>query len=168
VNSKRIACRLAVLALALSPHEAVLAQSPEEAIRACAAETDVLQRLACYDRAAAQLLGAPPPAAAAADGARSESVSPDALFGTRNGALDRRKYSAVPKEITARVSQIEMRRTTGVLVVTLDNEQVWMEDQPSAYYPLKIGDTVRIRAAALGSYMMFAPSKRTTRVTRIR
>jgi hypothetical protein len=50
----------------------------------------------------------------------------------------------------------------------LDNDQVWMENQASEYFPLKIGDTVRIRSAALGSYMMFAPSKRATRVTRIR
>jgi len=86
----------------------------------------------------------------------------------RNGPLDERKYATAPKEITATVILIEMRRSSGALVVSLDNDQVWMENQRSEYFPLKVGDTVRIRSAALGSYVMFAPSKRTTRVTRIR
>jgi hypothetical protein len=150
----------------------VLAQSLEEAVRACAAETDVLRRLACYDRTAALLVGAPAPAiaptssAASRDGPRT--VSPDAKFGVRNGPLDEKKNTTAPKEITATVILIEMRRSSGALVVSLDNDQVWVENQPSEYFPLKVGDTVRIRSGALGSYVMFAPSKRTTRVTRIR
>jgi len=149
----------------------VLAQSLEEAVRACAAETDVLRRLACYDRAAAQLVGAQAPGAtptSPADRDEPRTKSPEARFGVRNGPLDERKYATAPKEITATVILIEMRRSSGALVVSLDNDQVWMENQPSEYFPLKVGDTVRIRSAALGSYVMFAPSKRTTRVTRIR
>ena len=73
-----------------------------------------------------------------------------------------------PKEITATVTLVELRRSNGALVVTLDNDQVWLQNQPTEYFPLKVGDTVRIHSAALGSFMMFAPSKRATRVTRIR
>ena len=104
----------------------------------------------------------------ATQGAAPRTESGAAEFGLRNGPLDQRKYSAAPKEITATVILIEMRRSSGALVVSLDNDQVWEENQPSEYFPLKVGDSVRIRAAALGSYMMFAPSKRSTRVTRIR
>lgn len=150
----------------------MLAQSLEEAVRACAAETDVLRRLACYDRAAGQLVGAQAPAVAptssAADRDEPRTELPAAKFGVRNGPLDERKYATAPKEITATVILIEMRRSSGALVVSLDNDQVWMENQRSDYFPLKVGDTVRIRSAALGSYVMFAPSKRATRVTRIR
>lgn len=141
-------------------------------MRACAAETDVLRRLACYDRAAAQLVGAQAPAAAPASSAADRdglrTVSPEAKFGARNGPLDERKYATALKEITATVILIEMRRSSRALVVSLDNDQVWVENQPSEYFPLKVGDTVRIRSAALGAYMMFSPSKRATRVTRIR
>jgi hypothetical protein len=141
-------------------------------VRACAAETDVLRRLACYDRAAAPLVGAQAPAAApassAADRDGPRTVSPEARFGVRNGPLDERKSVTAPKEITATVILVEMRRSNGALVVSLDNNQVWVENQASEYFPLKVGDTVRIRSAALGAYMMFAPSKRATRVTRIR
>jgi hypothetical protein len=171
VTSKRTGLTVACI-VALSPYEVLLAQSLEEAVRACAAETDVLRRLACYDRAAAQLVGEHTPGAAPAsstadrDGPRT--VSPEARFGVRNGPLDERKYATAPKEITATVILIEMRRLSGALVVSLDNDQVWVENQPSEYFPLKVGDTVRIRSAALGAYMMFAPSKRATRVTRIR
>lgn len=172
MTSKRTGLTVACVALALTPHEVLLAQSLEEAVRACAAETDVLRRLACYDRAAAQLVGAQAPAAAPASSAADRdglrTVSPEAKFGARNGPLDERKYATTPKEITATVILIEMRRSSGALVVSLDNDQVWVENQPSEYFPLKVGDTVRIRSAALGAYMMFAPSKRATRVTRIR
>ena len=161
MTSKRTGFTLACIALAVSPHEVLLAQSLEEAVRACAAETHVLRRLACYDRAAAQL-----DSAADRDGPRT--VSPEAKFGVRNGPLDERKYATAPKEITATVSRIERVRSSGALVVSLDNDQVWVQNQPTEYFPLTVGDTVRIRSAALGSYMMFAPSKRTTRVTRIR
>jgi hypothetical protein len=160
------------IAVALGPPQLARAQSLEEAVRACAAETDVLRRLACYDGAAAQLVGAQAPGAApassAADRDGPRTVSPEAKFGVRNGPLDERKYANAPKEITATVILIEMRRSSGALVVSLDNNQVWVENQASEYFPLKVGDTVRIRSAALGAYMMFAPSKRATRVTRIR
>ena len=172
MNSGWTGFTVTCLALALSPHEVVLAQSLEEAVRACAVETDVLLRLACYDRAAAQLAGTQAPAAgpvlSATQGAAPRTESGAAEFGLRNGPLDQRKYSAAPKEITATVTLVELRRSNGALVVTLDNDQVWLQNQPTEYFPLKVGDTVRIRSAALGSYMMFAPSKRATRVTRIR
>jgi len=165
-------CTLACLALLLGLAQAALAQSLEQAVKACAAETDVLLRLACYDRAAAQLAGAQTPAAgpasSAPQGAAPPTESGAAEFGTRNGPLDQRKYSAAPKEITATVTLVELRRSNGALVVTLDNDQVWLQNQPTEYFPLKVGDTVRIHSAALGSFMMFAPSKRATRVTRIR
>lgn len=170
------AIALVFIAIALSPQEVAVGQSLEEAVRACAAETDVLQRLACYDRAAAQLGAAPapaPPTAAAtaespAAGARPAAVPPEGEFGVRNGPLAQRRSAAPPKEITAAVTLIRMRRSDGALVISLDNDQIWMQNQPTEYFPLKVGDTVRIRSAALGSYMLFAPSKRATRVTRIR
>jgi hypothetical protein len=172
VNRAWTGFTLACLAVVLGPPQPARAQSLEAAVRACAAETDVLRRLACYDRAAAQLVGAPAPGAAptssAADRDGLRGVSPEGRFGVRNGPLDERKYATAPKEITATVTLIEMQRTSGALVISLDNDQVWIENQASEYFPLKIGDTVRIRSAALGSYMMFTPSKRTTRVTRIR
>jgi hypothetical protein len=163
---------LACIVVALTPPQLAPAQSLEEAVRACVAEPDVLRRLRCYDQAAGQLVGAQVPAgvptSSAADKDESRTESPEARFGLRNGPLDERKYATAPKEITATVILIEMRRSSGALVVSLDNDQVWVQNQATEYFPLRVGDTVRIRSAAMGSYMLFAPSKRATRVTRIR
>ena len=170
MNSGWTGFTVTCLALALSPHEVVLAQSLEEAVRACAVETDVLRRLRCYDLAAAQLAGVLAPAAASTSSAAEQArprASPEAEFGMRNGPLDARKRTTAPKEITAAVSRIE-KRPDGLLVVALDNDQIWVQNQATEYFPLRVGDTVQIRSAALGSYLLFAPSKRTTRVTRIR
>lgn len=179
MTSRRYPLRLACIVLALGPAETAPAQSLEEAVRACAAETDVLRRLGCYDRAAAGLIGAQAPApaptpapastpSAAATGTARQAASAEAEFGTHNGPLDHRKHVERLGEIKAMVSRIEMRRSDGVLIVSLDNDQVWMQNQPLEYFPLKVGDTVRIHAGALGSYMMLTPAKRTCRVTRIR
>ena len=110
MTRRRTSLTVTCIALALSPHE-VLAQSLEEAVKACAAETDVLRRLACYDRVAAQLVGAQTPAAgpvsSSPQGAAPRTGSGVAEFGMRNGPLDQRKYSAAPKEITATVTLVE-------------------------------------------------------------
>jgi len=117
VSERHRGCTLACLALLLGLAQAALAQTLEQAVKACAAETDVLLRLACYDRAAAQLAGAQAPAAgpvsSAAPGAAPRTESGAAEFGLRNGPLDQRKYSAAPKEITATVTLVELRRSNG-------------------------------------------------------
>jgi hypothetical protein len=161
---------VACLVLVPGPLPTAQAQSLEEAVRTCAAEADDLYRLACYDRSVGpRVTGAhtapsgvapPPPAtgAPAVDASR---------FGVRNGPLDERRHEdSGPKQITALVSGIELGRG-GALIIALDNGQTWMQNEVASYFPLKVGDPVRIRAAALGSYMLFAPSKRATRVTRI-
>jgi hypothetical protein len=178
VNRAWTGFTLACFALVVDLPQPARAQSLEAAVRACAAETDVLRRLGCYDRAAAELVGAQAPApaptparaptpSAAATGTARQAASAEAEFGTHNGPLDQRKHVERLGEITAIVSRIEIRRSDGVLIVSLDNDQVWMQNQPLEYFPLKVGDTVRIHAAALGSYMMLTPAKRTCRVTRI-
>lgn len=168
------------------------AQSLEEALRKCAAEPNGERRLACYDRTVRTQTAPNPTAKPAASGAAtgtpvagtalptaagavasgtaaataSDSAAAANQFGTRNGPLDARRAATEPQEITAAVTGLE-RRASGLLVVALDNGQSWVENEP-ADLSLKIGDTVRIRAAAFGSYMLFASSKRFTHVTRIR
>jgi hypothetical protein len=150
-RNERVRAFLAAVAVAGPALTVAQAQSLEEGLRACAAESDGQRRLACYDRLAVR--GKPPPA-----------VSD---FGVRNGPLEARRDAAEPSEISAAVIRID-QRASGVLVFALDNGQTWMQAEAGGYFPLKVGDTVRIRSAALGSYMLLAPSHRFTRVTRIR
>jgi hypothetical protein len=67
--------------------------------------------------------------------------------------------------MTAVVTKIT-QRPRGELVMTLDNGQVWVQNEAAAYFPLKPGDTVEISVGLLDSYVLWAPFKRSTKVTR--
>ena len=112
--------------------------------------------------------GAPAVAAApaAAPGAAGAGAAAASEFGVRSGPLAVHRSDNEPKEITAAVIGIQ-QRGSGVRVLALDNGQSWVENDVTDL-SLNIGDRVRIRAAALGSYMLYTPTKRFTHVTRIR
>jgi hypothetical protein len=186
------------LALIGSSLTVAYAQSLPEELRKCTTEPDPERRLACYDAALAvqpaapkapsaptTAVVAPPAAPKAASAATTALVAPPAApqaapapttaaatpstseFGVRNGPLDVHKFATEAHEMNATVTAVG-RRASGLLVITLDNGQSWIENQPSAYFPLKVGEVVQIRSGAIGSYMLYAPSKRFTHVTRIR
>jgi hypothetical protein len=164
---------IAWIGLAVSPLQVVLAQSLEDAVRICAAETDSLRRLVCYDRAAANFRPAGPAAIGssiatpvAAPGADAAAASA-AQFGVRNGPLDQAKDARGLKQIIAVITRLETQ-PRGEIVLTLDNGQMWQQNELLEYFPLAVGQRVQIRRGALDSYILYAPSKRSTRVVRIR
>jgi hypothetical protein len=180
-HSLRVA--LASIALAVSCAPMVTAQTLQEQVRACSAETDAGRRLSCYDRAAATL---DKPAAPAARAAASTAAAPKATpatpasttastaanadaaqFGVSEGPLAAKRQATALKEITAVVTSVGFQ-PRGELIMTLDNGQVWQQNEAVAYFPLKVGDTVKIRAGSIGSYLLLTPAKRTTKVTRVR
>jgi hypothetical protein len=177
------------MALAMSFASVARAQSLPEQMRACRAETDDSRRLGCYDRAAATLdkttasaAPAAPSAASAAPVASTVSApaapatkavtstpasSGTAEFGVSEGPLAAKRQAKGLKEITAVVTAVSFR-VRGELMMTLDNGQVWAQNEAIEYFPVNVGDTVKIRSAALGSYTLATPAKRTTKVTRVR
>jgi hypothetical protein len=181
---------LALLGAALDSQPQAGALSLDDELHACAAEADAAHRLSCYDRMAAThgaAVGSRTPAVAAAGTATAAATtapasvpavvpaattadasakSSDADFGVHEGPLAAKRQTTATQHITATVAHIAVR-PRGELVMTLDNGQVWAQNEPLAYFPLKIGDTVEIRAAALGSYQLLAPSRRATKVTRV-
>jgi hypothetical protein len=102
---------------------------------------------------------AQPPAATSS----SASLSPEEEFGRR---AKRDRQSQQLTELTATAAAISSK-PHGELVVTLDNDQVWAEIAPGKI-KLKPGDTVRIEAGTLGSFILFAPNGRSSKVVRIR
>jgi hypothetical protein len=171
-------CVLVCLGCAICLEPVARAQSLQEELRACSAETDAARRLRCFDRATAMLdqaAASPAPAARsstarATSGTAAASTPPSseaAEFGVREGPLDAKRRATALKQIRAVVAAIEFR-PRGELVMTLDNGQVWAQNDATAYFPLKVGDTVQISSATLGSYVLLAPSKRATKVTRVR
>ncbi|MGP8229051.1 MAG: hypothetical protein ACLQUM_06805 [Steroidobacteraceae bacterium] len=167
------------------------AQSLADQLKQCAAQADDAQRLNCYDRiarppapataGAAAPRSAPatiPPTAAVpsapapipAPGEAAPAAAPNsnaAAFGISNGPLAAKRQTQSLKSISAVVATVTTR-PRGELVVTLDNGQVWQQLMAVDYFPLEPGDTVEISSGALGSYVLSAPSKRSTKVTRIR
>jgi hypothetical protein len=174
---------LACFGLAAGLAPAVRAQSLQQQVRTCSAETDDARRLSCYDRAAATLDKSAAPASRAAASTSNSTAnsgkaasaptpaptaaSSDADFGVSEGPLAAKKQATGLKEITAVVTSVSVR-PRGELLMTLDNGQVWQQNQAVEYFPLNVGDTVKIRSAALGSYLLLTPAKRTAKVTRVR
>lgn len=131
------------------------------ATHACASVVEAVQRLACYDRAF-------PPT----EETRAQMVSKArGEFG-----LDRdagRKQAALAQTVVEPQDDIE-----GVLArldyngsprtFTLDNGQVWVQTDGVGSGNVKVGETVRIRKAMLGSYMLVMPSGMAVRVKRKR
>jgi hypothetical protein len=154
------------------------------AVLACRAEQDAQRRLACFDAVADRLeaVSAQPqgasgaaPAVAASEAAAAAApaitaTSAEETFGVRGGTLAREtEEAAAPKleNLTAIVTSLESRGH-GELVFTLDNGQVWMQKQAVDYFPVKVGDTVRVKSRALGSFQLVTASGQATRVTRVK
>ena len=179
--------------LALPAIPALAADTSSEALRACRDEPDDARRLACYDRVAGHERAPAPaaavaqtpnpapaapkpaptsPAPAAATGAAASAALPADTFGRERAiAVEEQKRkveeSRAVGEITALVTNIETRMD-GLMTITLDNGQVWRQNAPDSKFRLQVEDKVRIQSGSLNSYIMSGPSKRSTRVTRVK
>ncbi|MEN9704514.1 MAG: hypothetical protein RLZZ393_393 [Pseudomonadota bacterium] len=94
---------------------------------------------------------APAPAAANSGGIRGFTSGLVQKFtpGSGNG----KKTSDGEIGETARITALQTTGS-GMAVVTLDNGQQWRQQESVAYFPLAIGDTVRIEKGALGSFRL--------------
>jgi hypothetical protein len=140
------------------------ADSPLQACRSIAPDA---ARLACYDN----LADRPAPSTGAPATEAAPSPSPEELFG-RDAVQSEdmvRRAAGIGRleEITALVVGIE-HDPFGKLILTLDNGQVWSQlDSPTPR--IRAGDEVRIRRAALNSYLLtLAEGGHASRVRRSR
>ncbi|HEX3913927.1 MAG TPA: hypothetical protein VHW71_10500 [Steroidobacteraceae bacterium] len=147
-----------------------------KALAPCTGISSSADRLVCYDQLAGRV--SPPkaqPSAAAAAPAPTASVAaataPAAApteedFG--RSKLQKAAKSRSPpdiKSVTAKVAAFG-RSPNLRTQVTLDNGQIWeYQDDPDQL--LSIGDTVTIKHATLGSYMLLTPTKLSHRVRRV-
>ncbi|HUQ11873.1 MAG TPA: hypothetical protein VM146_16280 [Steroidobacteraceae bacterium] len=143
-------------AAADSPHEKV----PPE-LRSCVGIERNTERLSCYDRGVAALLGA--------EGATAPSAeSSFGLVAQTPRAEVARSASAAEdvQKIGGKVTAVALAND-GTAVVTLDNGQVWRQ-LSGGQLLIKVGDDVEINRAALGSFQMKVPSGRSGKMKRIR
>ncbi len=152
----------------------------------CAALPAADRRLACYDALATRLglhptPGTPPARSTSGNprtpipGAASPSESPTPSAGTNSPAADDERLFGLSKPLepvargpdSLRANVADIREDSlGNVAVLLDNGQTWTFNDAESL--LRKGDSVAIKRAALGSFMMTTPSRRTYRVKRIK
>jgi hypothetical protein len=179
------------IAAALGMGSAAGAEDIGAAVRACRAEADDARRLACYDLAAGRAkafepTAAPPaasqpaasapaaaaPAAAAPVAAPAAAASSEDNFGRERQLTyeeDQKRAEATHAvgELQSSIAGIE-KRMDGLLTFTLDNGQVWRQVRPDSKFSINDGDAIRIQPGSLGSFILSGPTKKSTRVTRVK
>jgi hypothetical protein len=152
-------CLLALLTL--SAGDAAAAELPE-ALKPCLAMRRDSERLACFDRAAAAI------EAGQADAA---VTSPESLFGSNaevaqsSGESDSKRDEL--KQISG--SAAYTRRTDeGMIVLTLDNGQVWRQQDANVTLTIEPGDPVTVVRASMGTFRITDKRGRSARFKRLR
>lgn len=122
-------------------------------------------RLACYDAVAKGKapVSAPAPETSAAVGSSESAKGGDAAFGVVKQKPSAKPHG--PDQITAVVTELTADQL-GNVSMSLDNGQSWTFHDPEPR--VRSGDTVTIRRAALGSFLMTTPSRHSYRVQRTR
>ena len=188
-----------VLTAALAAGPVAAAQAPGDALetlkkaRACTVEPDQTKRLACYDlelgRAAAPPAAAaphaapaaaPPAVAAAAPHAAPAAAPPTAAasaaadFGMTPELARRAQTQAgvkgpsAPTQITGKVAAVQLD-PLGKTIVTLDDGQVWQQQDYNLRFPVQVGDEVHLKIGALGAlWMLDAHDRIQTHVKRLK
>ena len=143
--------------------------SSEGDLALCRAIAEDAARLTCYDKLPDHPTPGLATAAHLAPSAAAVSPSSETLFGRDTVQSEElvRRAAGISRldEVTSRVSGVE-RNPLGKLVLSLDNGQVWVQ-LDSSTVRIESGEVVRIRRAALGSYLLTgAGGKRSIRVRR--
>jgi hypothetical protein len=165
----RVFLRTVLIGLAL-PAAAATPPPCASQLARCTGLVAADERLACFDALAR------PTASRAhevpADAGRSTSgaaAASDASGDTaaKTFGLSRHQLQAVPEGpelIKARVAKVTEDRRGNVSVL-LDNGQTWAVTEPDA--PLRAGDPVTIKRAALGSFLMITAARHSYRIRRV-
>ncbi len=134
------------------PHEKLPAE-----LRGCVSILRNTERLACFDRGIAAILGATGAAPSTESSFGLVANSPRAAASRDEAGEELR---AVRGKVTA------LRTSNGDEMITLDNGQTWRQLSGGTLL-LQVGDEVEITRAALGSFQIKVPSGRTGKVKRI-
>jgi hypothetical protein len=116
-------------------------------------EKDQTQRLACFD----------------ALGNTLPKIEAD-KFGLTAEIAEKRKEPEkrwVKEETLSGKIRAVREAPRGQLIFTLDNDQVWIQDQPSPNIRFVVGDAVKIEHGAMSSLWLVADHGRKTRVKRL-
>jgi hypothetical protein len=136
------------------------------AVLACLSLTDNAQRLECFDREIAARVAQRPELPPAGPQTPEERFGYSDVRAREERALERDGDWQLT-ELVATVAAVSVR-PDGKRVMTLGNGQVWAETNLDHRFRVSTGEQIRIRNAALGTFLMSTPSNRSTRVTRLK
>jgi hypothetical protein len=126
-----------------------------DSIQACRKETDDARRLQCFDRETArypltseQSFGLGQSQVAALQNPSSSAAAPPAVT-----------------QLTAKVAALRERPHAG-FVATLDNGQIWVQNEMDVHQGVRAGDAVTIKPGKLGGFWLVGPSGWSTKVRR--
>jgi hypothetical protein len=138
-------------------------------VYACASISDEAQRLACYDGAVGRLRQAQDSGnLVAVDRQQAEELDRDAfgfslpslsrLFGGGSDAATPPSPGQQPRfervdEMQLEIARVSMRRD-GTVSITMTNGQVWSQIDNENPRMVRVGGTVTVRRATMGSYLM--------------
>lgn len=139
------------------------AESPlPAAIEACAGLPRDAERLACYDKAVGALR-----AGQAISGATAEN-----MFGATRDLVDaspelRETKQEELKQISGTVTSLR-HSDDGMMILQLDNGQVWRQQDSSVRLMVATGDQVTVVRASMGTFRIADKSGRFARFKRLR
>jgi len=148
------------------------AETATSRILACEKVPADAQRLSCYDELAKGLRSQQSAAPAAAR--PSAAAAPATATPAPTAAVAAREFGLPPvkPEVVEEVKSVQAavtathHRPNGSLVIELDNGQRWQQ-LGSADMELKVGDSVTISRAMLGSFWLAPPNGRGSKVSRL-
>jgi hypothetical protein len=137
------------------------AESIPPVLEPCVALLRDAERLACYDRAVAALRA----------GEKTAAVSAENMFGASASTQGNPEQGGVKREelkqITAAVTSLR-RSEDGMIILTLDNGQVWRQQDSDVRMMMAPGDVVTVIRASLGTFRIADKSGRFSRFKRVR
>ncbi|HEU5135962.1 MAG TPA: hypothetical protein VFU13_12505 [Steroidobacteraceae bacterium] len=152
---------LAALAALLVANTVPAADALPAALQPCVSMLRDAERLACYDKAVAQIKSGadlPLPSAENMFGAHS-AIAP----GEGNRDVKREEL----REIKGVVTSLR-RADDGMIVLELDNGQVWRQQDGDATLTIEAGDAVTVMRASLGTFRIADKRGRSSRFKRVR
>lgn len=142
---KSIRCLVGAVTMLAATGAVVAAERWPDVARPCAAMTDNLARLTCFDQ-----LYAKATAAATAAVTRTAGTAAIGDEDLKKSSAERAE-SAAPISVDAKVTALREIRPR-VFRISLDNGQVWQQEEVQSLFAVDVGDTVRIKTGLLGRH----------------
>ena len=135
-----------------------------EQLKTCVSLQRDAERLACYDRAVGLIQSG---------NTASPAPSPENMFGASSSIQPAQKASGAAeheelKQISGHVTAMHWTTEDKLIVLTLDNGQVWRQQDLDAHLTIDVGDLVTIARASLGTFRITDKRAHSARFKRVR